>query len=110
MKILDTEIDFNILDADEMERFENEANKVVEKSNTTKVEELTFSQAIRKECEIVETFIDNVFGKGTSKKVFKGKKDLQEHIQAFQDIVNEKVNKQKELEDMYKKYTPNRKK
>lgn len=109
MKILETEIDFDLLDADQMEKFEEEASKVLEKSKTTKIEKMTFSQALKEECEIIEIFFDNVFGEGTSARIFKGKKNLEEHIRAFGDIVDEKVKKQKDLENVMKKYMPNRK-
>ncbi len=108
MKIKNIEIDFNFLDADNVEKFEKEARKVVEKSEQNKKEKLTYSEAIRKECEVVEEFIDNVFEKGLSEKIFEGKKDLLEHIKAFQEIVNEKNSQQAELQSMYNKYAPNR--
>lgn len=108
MKIKNIEIDFNFLDADNVEKFEQEAKKVIEKSKKNKNEKLTHSEAIRKECEVVEEFIDNVFGKGLSEKIFEGKKDLLEHIKVFQEIVNEKNNKHAELQSLYNRYAPNR--
>ena len=64
MKILDVEIDFDLFDADQVEKFEIEAKKVLEASKTTKIEDLSFSEALRAECQIVEDFCDNVFGRG----------------------------------------------
>lgn len=106
MKIKNVEIDFNFLDADNVEKFENEAKKVVEKSETTKGEELSYSEAIRQECDVVEEFIDNVFGEGLSAKIFEGKKDLLEHIKVFQEIADEKNRKQQELQNIYNRYVP----
>lgn len=108
MKILDVEIDFDLFDADQVEKFEVEAKKVLEASKTTKIEDLSFSEALRIECQIVEDFFDNVFGKGISEKLFKGKKNLTEHIKAFEEIVSEKARKQTELEATLNKYLPNR--
>lgn len=111
MKIKNIEIDFNFLDADNVEKFENEAKKVIEKTkNEKQIDNMSYAEALRLECNIVEDFIDNVFGKGISKEIFEGKKDLLEHIKIFQEIVDEKNKKQKELEDMYKKYAPRKKK
>lgn len=107
MNLNGIEIDFNFLDADNVEKFENEARKVVEKSEKTQKEELTYSEAIRQECDVVEDFIDNVFGEGLSEKIFNGKKDLLDHIKIFQKIVDEKNNKQAELQNLYNKYAPN---
>lgn len=108
MKIKDIEIDFNFLDADNIEKFENEARKVINKTNNEKIKEMTYGEALRQECAIVEEFLDNVFEKGISEKIFKGKKDLMEHIKVFQDIVDEKNRKQQELQNLYNRYVPNR--
>ena len=108
MKIKNIEIDFNFLDADNVEKFEQEAKKVVEKSEKSKTQKLTNSESIRKECEVVEEFIDNVFGEGLSEKIFEGKKDLLEHIKVFQEIADEKNKKQAELQSLYNRYAPNR--
>ena len=47
MNILDVEIDFDLFDADQVEKFEIEAKKVLEASKTTKIEDLSFSEALR---------------------------------------------------------------
>lgn len=108
MKIKNIEIDFNFLDADNIEVFEKEAKKVVEKSEQGKNEEISYSEAIRQECNIVEEFIDNVFGEGLSQKIFEGKNDLLEHIKVFQEIADEKNRKQQELQNLYNRYAPNK--
>jgi len=109
MQIKGIEIDFDFLDADNVEKFENEAKKVVEKSKIEQ-KEITYSQALKMECEIVEDFIDNVFGKGVSKKIFKGKKNLKEHIEVFQEIADEKNNAQQDLQNLYNQYLPKQEK
>ncbi len=108
MKILGLEVDFDLFDADQAEKFEIEAKKVLKASQTTKIENMSLSQALREECKMIEDFFDNVFGAGTSEKIFKGKKNLTEHIKAFEDIVNEKTRKQEELENALNKYLPNK--
>lgn len=108
MKILNIEVDFDFLDADDIERFENEARKVKEESESKSKEEMSYSQAIREECNIIDNFFDNVFGQGISEQLFKGKKNLNEHIKAFEDIVNQKNEQQKGLEHTLGRYQPNR--
>ncbi len=108
MKIRDVEVNFDFLDADDAERFENEAEKVVEKCNNVKTENMRYSEAVRKECDVIEEFFDNVFGTGISEKIFKGKKNLSDHINAFEDIVKLKLENQKQLENVYDRYKPNR--
>ncbi len=108
MKIRDIEVNFNFLDADDIEKFEKEAKKVQEESNKKSTQEMTYSEAIREECKIIDNFFDNVLGEGTSQKIFKGKANLEEHIKAFEDIVKEKVEQQKGLENTFNRYKPNR--
>lgn len=108
MKIRNIEIDFDFLDADDIERFENEAKRVVEECNNEVKRVISHSEAIREECNIVENFFDNVFGKGISEKLFNGKKNLGDHIKAFEDIVKMKNEKQKDLQSTLDRYQPNR--
>ena len=98
MKIRDVEVEFDFLDADDMERFEKEAQRVKDESETKSKEE----------CMIINKFFDNVFGKGISEKLFKGKMNLGEHIKAFEDIVKEKIEQQTELQNTLNRYQPNR--
>lgn len=111
MRIKDIEVNFSFTDADDIERFENEAKKVEEKAKNYEKKEMSTSEAIREECNIIEEFFDNVFEKGISQKLFKGKKDIAEHINLFQDIVNAKLEQTKGLQNIYDnldRYMPNR--
>ena len=114
MKIKDIEVDFSFTNADDIERFEKAAKEVKEKSENYKKEEKSTADVIRDECNIIEEFFENVFGKGISEKLFNGKKDLKEHSELFLDIVKEKVEQTKSFQDMYNnfeyraKYMPNR--
>ena len=107
MKIRGIEINFDFLDADDLEKFENEAKKVAELSNE-KVDNMSMSEVIRKECNIIDNFFDSVFGIGTAEQIFNGKKNLDEHIKAFEDIVKAKLDKQSELQNTFNRYQPNR--
>jgi hypothetical protein len=109
MRIKNIEIEFDFLDADNVELFEKEAQKVVEKTQTER-KEMTYSQALRMECDIVEDFLDSVFGKGLSKDLFGGKKNLKEHIEIFQYVVDEKNKAQADMQKLYDKYAPKQKK
>lgn len=114
MKLGNIEVDFSFTDADDLERFENGAKKVKELSNNYEKQELSVAEAIRKECEIINNFFDEVFGDKISEKIFKGKNDLKEHMELFVDIVNEKVKQTQAYQNMYNnieynsKYMPNR--
>ena len=114
MKLRNIEVNFSFTDADCIERLENAAKKVKEKSELKDKEEKSLSEAIREECKIIDEFFDEVFGEGISEKIFKNKKDLQEHIELFTDIINAKIETTKATQNLYDtlenraKYMPNR--
>lgn len=108
MKIRDIEVDFDFLDADDVERFEKEAKRVIEESSKKEKIEMSYSEAIREECRIIKEFFDNVFGNGISEKIFKGKNNLVDHIKVFEDIVKEKNQQQIGLQNTLDRYQPNR--
>ena len=114
MKLKDLEVDFSFTDADCLERLEKASKKVQEEAKEHKKEEMSLSEAIRKECGIINNFIDEVFGEGIAEKVFKGKNDLQEHMELFTDIMNAKIEMTKATQNLYDnleykaKYMPNR--
>ena len=108
MKIRNIEVDFDFLDADNMEKFEQEAKIVQEKNARNEIANMSMSQAIREECQIIDDFFDKVFGPGISFKMFQGKYNLGEHIKAFEDIVKEKIEKQQDLQNTFNRYQPNR--
>lgn len=111
MRIKDIEVNFSFTDADDIERFENEARKVEEKAKNYEKKEISVSEAIREECNVIEEFFDNVFEKGISQRLFKGKKDIAEHINLFQDIINAKIEQTKGMQNIYdnlERYMPNR--
>lgn len=108
MKIRNIEVDFDFLDADDVERFEREAKKVKEECEIRSKKEMSYSETIREECNIIERFFDNVFGGNISEKMFNNKKNLNEHIKAFEDIINEKIAQQKGLQSTLNRYKPNR--
>lgn len=111
MRIKDIEVNFSFTDADDIERFENEAKKVEEKAKNYEKKEMSTSEAIREECNVIEEFFDNVFEKGISERLFNGKKDIVEHINLFQDIINAKIEQTKGMQNIYdnlERYMPNR--
>lgn len=102
------EVEFDFLDADSVEKMEKEFEKVKEECIKKEKLELKVSEIIREECRIIDEFIDNVFGKGISEKIFNNKKNLKEHIEVFQEIANEKMKYQNDLTNTFYRYQPNR--
>lgn len=108
MNLKGIEVDFDFLDADDVERLENEFEKVKEECDKKGKLNLSNSEIIREECNIIDIFLDNVFGKGISEKIFGNKKNLREHIEVFQEVANEKIKYQNDLTNTFYRYQPNR--
>ena len=114
MKLKDIEVEFSFTDADCIERLEKASKRVKEETEKYKKQEMDLSKAIRKECEIINNFVNEVFGEGIAEKIFKGKNDLQEHMELFTDIMNAKIEMTKATQNLYDnleykaKYMPNR--
>lgn len=106
MKIKNIEVDFDFLDADDVEKLENAYKKVIEETEKHREKELSMSESIRIECQIINEFLDNVFGNDVSQKLFNGKMSLKEHTEIFQDILNEKIKYSRDLESIYQRYQP----
>lgn len=112
MKIKGIEVDFNFLDADDIERFEREAENVKreceEKCEEKCKQKMSLAEAIREECKVINNFFDNVFGVGISQKLFGNKNNLEEHIKVFEEVIKEKIEQQKRLQATFDRYQPNR--
>lgn len=85
--------DIDVADADVMELFESECEKIKQGVDFTG---LSRSQAIRKQCTMVFECFNNLFGEGTAKKLFGDKTNLVECVSAFEELckaINEADNK-----------------
>lgn len=110
MKINGVELEVNFLDADFMEKLENCCKKVNDQAEKSKKElkDLTYSQQIKAECKIIKDFFDDLFGEGTSEKIFQEKNDLMLCLSAFQDLIEAKAKMQQEMNSLFAKYSPDR--
>ena len=119
MKILGKEIEFDFFDADEMEKWDKYTEKMKADKDKLNFKNMKQSEFIRKFCSIVEECFDNIFGEGTSKELFQGKKNFRLCVKAFKDLAKakkEQVNEigdeikdfQKELQEINAEYKPNR--
>lgn len=113
MNLKGIEVNFSFTNADDIERLEKGIKIVKEKSEEYKKQEISLSEAIRKECIAINQFFDCVFGEGISQKLFEERMDLQEHAELFIEIANEKVKQTRGIQDVYNnlekaKYKPNR--
>lgn len=108
MILKNVEVEFDFLDADDIEKFELEAKKVIEICEKEENNTLSASENLRKQCKVINEFFDNVFGEGVSKKIFKGKNNLKEHLELFEEIIKEKYKEENQIKSKFNRYQPNR--
>lgn len=97
MKVLETEINFDFYDAEQMEKLETNIDKITKGINKINPEKMKQSQFINKFCSIIEEGFDNIFGEGSSKQIFKEKRNFKLCVQAFRDLVKAREEQEKEL-------------
>ncbi len=108
-KILNTELEIDFYDADMMEKIEESfANTQKNIEKYKKSQDLKSSEIIRKTCKIIFEFFNTIFGEGTDKKIFGNRTNLRICMQAFDEFVKIKKQQDEELEEISKKYSPNR--
>lgn len=100
MKILDKEIEFDLNDAENIDRMQELDNSYAEKLN--KATKLT------EQCKIYKEFFDTAIGAGTSEKLFGEKNDYMKIVRAYNEFVNAIADKLEEFlaetEKTQKKY------
>lgn len=81
------ELTLNLLDADVMEKYEIAVKAMQDAyKDISRHTDLPASQILRRQCSICETFIDKLFGEGTSCKLFDGSSDLMTHFDVLGKI------------------------
>lgn len=100
MKILDKEIEFDLNDAESIDRLQEIDSDYAEKlKNSTKLTE---------QCKVYKDFFDKAIGEGTSEILFEGKNDYMKIVKAYNEFIEkieEKVNEfLAETEKTQKKY------
>lgn len=109
MNIFGVELEIDFFDADQLEAYERENYKVAKDINEpTQYEGKSTSDSIRIQCNIIDKFFDAVFGPGTSKKLFRGKANIRDHMEAFGIVAKSAMDSRGELDAVKKKYSPNR--
>lgn len=109
LNVLGLELEYDFFDADQLEVYERENKKVAEDiGDMGQYEGKSTADAIRIQCRIVDGFFDAVFGEGTAKRLFHGKANILEHMEAFGTVAQGANNARAEFEALEDKYTPNR--
>lgn len=111
MKINGIEFEFDAYDLEDAEKAQKEMNKVVAAlknppRNFNRIEGIKYTVKIVSDC------LDNIFGKGSAEKVFKGKTNMKLALKAFEEITigmqEQDSEFKKEIEATREKYSPNR--
>lgn len=106
MLINGVELELDLLDADVVEKFEKECQRVAERiQDKTAYERKSNAECIRYQCGVVNDFFDSVCGKGTSEKLFGRKCNLGKSMEAFAIVISEARNGDK-INDITNKYMP----
>ena len=109
MDIFGVELNYDFLDADQLEVYERENQKVKDDiKDPAQYEGKSTADSIRIQCRIIDNFFDAVFGTGTSQKLFKGKANIRDHMEAFGIVAQSVMNAKGELDAIEDKYNSNR--
>lgn len=107
--ILGVEFDFDFYEADSLELYEQENERVsIDIKEPTQYEGKRTSESIRIQCGIIDKFFDNMFGEGTAQKLFNGRANLRIHMEAFAQMADAAHESRRELDAIEDKYSPNR--
>ncbi len=109
MNVSGVELEFDFYDADQLEVYERENKVLVDKiQNPDLYEGKSTADSLRFQCKIVNEFFDNVFGYGTAERLFHGKNNIKNHMEAFGIVTDAAMDSSEEFRAMAAKYSPNR--
>lgn len=89
VNVCGVDLEMDIYDVDFYEKFESEVRNVNHKVNESPSKRgETAAQQLRRQCKAVKEFFDDVFGMGTSEKLFHGKNNIKDCTVAYQTVIN----------------------
>lgn len=106
---VELEVDFT--DAETFEKVQTAVDHLDEFEETDKYDVQNVPDTMRHVCKGYNRFFDEVFGAGTSDKLFQGRNSVKEHKDAFiqmTDICNKQINDTLDFSDAIQRYSPNR--
>lgn len=100
-------------DADVMEHYESVIEKTTNEFLAVDTKNSKRSEVIRKECQIIFTALNALFGEGTDRKVFGGKTNLLVCLDAYSELIEavnqiDAQNAKKIRASADKRFNPNR--
>lgn len=100
------ELDFDIMDADTAEKYEDALKIATSIQNN--VQGMNPGESIRYQCNCIFDIFNTLFGPGTDKKLFGDKANLRICLEAFEALVTEANNQAENMDKKYSKYSQNR--
>ncbi len=94
------ELEFDILDANMAERYEKALARMTEKAKENNIG--TSSEMIRWQCNTMDAFFEEVYGEGTSIKLFGGSISLRDRISAFEILLKSAKEQSDQLQSIFK--------
>lgn len=102
-------LSINLLDADEVERYERLNAEIAEKiKEPTQYEGLSTPDAMRLQCRLINEYFDDMFGPGTADAVFGAGNDLGARMEAFGKVAALAADANAQIKAIQEKYSPNR--
>lgn len=102
------ELEFEFMDADEVDRYLAANEEVVKKVNEPDYTKMSKADGMRHQCKVINEFFDSLFGAGTANKLFKGKNNIMEHMEAFSVVAEAARSSDTPMKELSMKYAPNR--
>lgn len=102
---IELDIEFDIYDLEDAERFENALEKV---TNFKQDKTLKLSEQIKTQCNLVFDFFNELLGEGTDKKIFGNKTNIKVCTDVFCDFINIIECNANQMKEIKNKYSPNR--
>lgn len=104
--INNVKLEGDLMDADFMEKFETAMIKMRDTAQRKRSENFPTAAAnYRAQCEVVNTCFDEIFGAGTSAKLFGGKMNVMDHLKAVEKVSEWAAGERKTLNDFTNRYT-----
>lgn len=91
MKVNGIGYELNLLDADVADRIEAAAQELADVFNARieELKEMSAAKSIREQCRLIDVFFDAVLGEGASDTIFGGKHDLEAHLDAYGQFMDD---------------------
>lgn len=86
MRFRNMELDFDLFDAEAAEAYEAALERVASLARGPAEERL--SESIRRQCALVFDFFDELFGEGFHRRIFGGRANLTDCLDAFEEFAS----------------------